>query len=80
MNSFTHPLPDAVETQTNAMHLCAQFLAQHGAWGEAADVWRQEYEALLRAQPEGGRFHKGRPAHNVGFARIRGGAVDQGLR
>jgi hypothetical protein len=74
------PLADDVQKQTDAMHVYAQFLAQVGAWGGAADIWRQEYEVLLHAQPEGSRHHKGRPAHNVGFARIRGGAADQGLR
>ncbi len=46
--------------------------------GDAFEVFRRSYEQLLGSQPDGRRFHKGLPLHNMGWARFRSNLPEQG--
>lgn len=51
-----------------------------GDYGGAHEVYRLLYETMLAAQIEGHRLHKGLPLHNMGFARLRVGLVEEAAR
>jgi hypothetical protein len=55
-----------------------RFLA--GDHEAAATLFRQAYEVLYDAQPEGRRYHKGEALHNWGLALLWSGDVEGGLR
>jgi len=47
---------------------------------DAFEVFRRLYEDMLASQPDGHRFHKGAPLHNMGWVRLLAGMPEEGAR
>lgn len=48
-------------------------------WDDAFEIFSRLYEEMLQAQPEGRRYHKGLPLHNMGLTRLLGNRGEEGL-
>ena len=53
---------------------------QAGEHEASAALFREAYEVLLHAQPDGHRYHKGEALHNWGLALLWSGDIEGGLR
>lgn len=74
------PPPPELQRELESENALGQQLVMRGRLPEAFDVFRHSYEQMLSAQPQGQRYHKGLPLHNMGWARLRAGLPDQGAR
>lgn len=77
---FIAKLPTELAQLVSSSTLEGGELVLAGRPDAAFEIFRRVYEQLLGAQPDGQRFHKGEPLHNMGWARFRSGLQSEGVR
>lgn len=64
------PLPEALEKQYREIEKEYFLLLQSGYPQKAYAIWDAFYSEVLPKQPDGKRYHKGGPLHNMGIAKL----------
>ena len=80
MTQLLEDPPARIRSQIKRTRVVGTKLLAAGNYAEAFEVYRQLLELMLGEQPPGHRWHKGEPLHNMGYARIKSGLLDHGLR
>jgi hypothetical protein len=80
VQSYLAPVPADLQADIDSYSAHGNALLDGGRYAPAFEVFRQLHERLLDRQPDGRRFHKGLPLHQMGLARIRAGLSREGMR
>jgi hypothetical protein len=80
VTQFLEVPPANVEAQIQHARAVGSRLMVEGPYTEGFEVFRHMYELMLQKQPPGRRWHKGEPLHNMGYAWVRSGLLEHGIR